>query len=460
MLMLAALPVQNQTISPDIYVDDDNTTGTADGSARSPYPTIQLAVGAASDGTSILVAAGTYAENVRVRDKSVRLMGGYVGGTSDGYAGGTAGDFATRDPDANVSHIQGDGTDSTVTLLESGATVVDGFRVTGGTRTIEHQPYCCWGGGFYIQYGAPTISNNLIEDNHTSTAAESQDEMVGGGIFAESADVSIIDNLIRDNTSGRGAGIAISSGNVVIQGNTVQDNIGSSDHGGGMFLAPVNADISYNLIVGNEIGRELGYGWGGGVIVFNVGSRAIFSYNIITDNYAPSIGSGVFIDEGATAVIEHDLIYANQCNERGGVGIYADGGYDGGSTVFINQTTIVDNDCPTSVGGNAVYVEYNSVVAISNSILWGNGWDDVIADDTSDVSATYTLSGETIEGEGNFSADPLFVDAANRDYRLSENSPAIDAGDPTAPFDAEPEPNGGRADLGAYGNTGEASGSG
>jgi hypothetical protein len=37
------------------------------------------------------------------------------------------------------------------------------------------------------------------------------------------------------------------------------------------------------------------------------------------------------------------------------------------------------------------------------------------------------------------------------------HSPAIDAGDPAAPFAAESQPNGGRANLGAYGNTAEAS---
>jgi hypothetical protein len=36
-------------------------------------------------------------------------------------------------------------------------------------------------------------------------------------------------------------------------------------------------------------------------------------------------------------------------------------------------------------------------------------------------------------------------------------SPCIDAGDPNSPAGAEPEPNGGRVNMGAYGGTGEAS---
>ena len=36
-------------------------------------------------------------------------------------------------------------------------------------------------------------------------------------------------------------------------------------------------------------------------------------------------------------------------------------------------------------------------------------------------------------------------------------SPCVDAGDPEMPFDGEPEPNGSRINMGAYGGTAEAS---
>lgn len=49
-------------------------------------------------------------------------------------------------------------------------------------------------------------------------------------------------------------------------------------------------------------------------------------------------------------------------------------------------------------------------------------------------------------GDGNIDADPLFLDPNNRDYRLTENSPCIDAGDPDSP----PDPDGTRADMGAF----------
>ena len=70
--------------------------------------------------------------------------------------------------------------------------------------------------------------------------------------------------------------------------------------------------------------------------------------------------------------------------------------------------------------------------------------------------------------------DPLFADIAAADFHLRSrqgrwsatagawvrddaDSPCIDAGDPSSPFAQEPEPNGGRVNLGAHGNTPEAS---
>jgi len=51
--------------------------------------------------------------------------------------------------------------------------------------------------------------------------------------------------------------------------------------------------------------------------------------------------------------------------------------------------------------------------------------------------------------------DPRFV-APGSDLHLQPDSPCIDAADPASPFALEPSPNGCRADIGAYGNTAEA----
>jgi hypothetical protein len=59
-------------------------------------------------------------------------------------------------------------------------------------------------------------------------------------------------------------------------------------------------------------------------------------------------------------------------------------------------------------------------------------------------------------GTADLNLDPLFVNAAAGDYHLGPLSPCIDAGKPTSDFSLEPEPDGGRINMGAYGNTPQA----
>lgn len=54
---------------------------------------------------------------------------------------------------------------------------------------------------------------------------------------------------------------------------------------------------------------------------------------------------------------------------------------------------------------------------------------------------------------GNISANPLYEDPANGDFRLHNCSPSIDAADPSDHYYDEPMPNGDRRNMGAYGHT-------
>jgi len=81
--------------------------------------------------------------------------------------------------------------------------------------------------------------------------------------------------------------------------------------------------------------------------------------------------------------------------------------------------------------------------------LWNNG---------SHNYFNYT-SGEAFipdPSTGEISKEPLFTDAENGDYTLRCSSACIDAGDPDDDWSSEPEPNGSRINMGAYGGTPEA----
>ena len=115
-----------------------------------------------------------------------------------------------------------------------------------------------------------------------------------------------------------------------------------------------------------------------------------------------------------------------------------------------------------------------------NSILWQNDRDLIAV--PSNLPPTLTnvwycdiSSGANNGRSGCFNANPLFADTTffreqskHGNYaggyfpggywtNAAANSPVLDAGDPSSPYVREPTPNGRRANLGAYGNTAEAS---
>lgn len=454
-----------------IHVDVNNTSGAPDGTAGNPFQNIQQAIDSASSGDTVKVATGTYNENVLIQEMEIILYGGYNG------------DFSSRASDANLTTIQGDGTNSTVSLNGAAASVVDGFRIINGTRSTLDE-FVDVGGGVYCYGGSPTISNNIIEDNDAHPPVASGNEVRGGGIYSSDAEIKILNNIIRNNQAGTGAGININGGNVIIRGNEISGNVADSDHGGGLYIAATNAEISDNDIFDNEVGREIDFGWGGGIVITNEGNNAVIQNNRITENSAPTEGSGIFIDDGATALLLNNLIANNACTQDGGAAIYVDGAGEGnpgdlGSTATIINCTVVANFCTTAVaGGNGVEVEGNSLVTVENSIFWGNGGDDFFVEGSSQLIVTFSNSEESIQGEGNFQGNPLFANEDNGDFHLQStggrwdplansgsgafvtdaaDSPCLDAGNPASEFANEATPNGGRVNLGWYGNTAEAS---
>ncbi|MBN2377004.1 MAG: hypothetical protein JXD22_11415 [Sedimentisphaerales bacterium] len=156
---------------------------------------------------------------------------------------------------------------------------------------------------------------------------------------------------------------------------------------------------------------------------------------IIANNSASANGGGFAICGG---VITNCLVYGNSAASYGG-GLHNCNG-------SIVNCTISDNKASSNGGG----VSYSRGI-ITNCVIWGNSMENVFGCS----SPAYSCWAEA-SGEGNIVTDPLFVDSANRDYHLLPDSPCIDAGDPASDFSLEPKPNGGRVNVGAYGNTDDA----
>ena len=109
--------------------------------------------------------------------------------------------------------------------------------------------------------------------------------------------------------------------------------------------------------------------------------------------------------------------------------------------------------------------------AINSCIFWSNA-----SEDLAGVSAKYSCIEKLDEAQQlyNLSLNPEFVNAKENDYRLKSmegrytllmdawvrdevSSPCISAGDPGFEYSLEPQPNGARINMGAFGNTIQAS---
>jgi hypothetical protein len=174
-------------------------------------------------------------------------------------------------------------------------------------------------------------------------------------------------------------------------------------------------------------------------------SSALISSNVILNN-SNMYSGGIYCDQ-SSVTISNNVLRGNSATRDGGA-IYCDR-----SSPTILNNTIVGNrakEDPGTWGVGGIYCDEESSPTIRNCIIWDNG------DDLFNCHATYSCIEDGDPGEGNLNYYPYFVDLANGDYHLSSWSPCIDAGDPMSPFSLEPEPNGGRVDMGAYGNTPEA----
>jgi hypothetical protein len=128
------------------------------------------------------------------------------------------------------------------------------------------------------------------------------------------------------------------------------------------------------------------------------------------------------------------------------IGLSAKGQGSDRVPVTIEQSTIIGNSIAVQAENKDgddpnVTVIYD----ISNSIL--SAPDGIRTDyDPADILVRYSLLSEDWPGSDNDTAAPLFVDAPSHAYHLRSGSPAIDAGDPAAPLDAD----GTRADIGRF----------
>ena len=147
-----------------------------------------------------------------------------------------------------------------------------------------------------------------------------------------------------------------------------------------------------------------------------------------------------------------------------------------GKQMQLDHLTIVGCNTGILYGCHVLPVIKNSIIAGNTTTLELQGTN---AQEDKGKNITYSCLYNTVKsdnlsdyGTGCIAKDPCFADAASGDFHLKSaagrwngttwvkdtvTSPCIDAGEASAAYANEPSPNGNRANMGAYGNTTEAS---
>ncbi len=467
------------------------------------YKSIQEAINNAQDGDVVLVAEGTYFENINFIGKKITVASHFFLDQNELHINNTiinGSKPANPDNGSVVNFISGEDTNS----------VLCGFTVTGGTGTVQINPgfppmrqgagiYCnfsaakiinnriidntientpwAMGGGFYS--GPPfiptysIIENNFFSNNKITGGIRA----TGGGIYFNSAG-RIINNVVENNivlsngVGSNGGGIALSSWNpapvheVIVEGNKVLYNKalqsenafpGISSHAGGLTIIGSRGVISNNVFMYNEI-SPVDSGFGAGVVLDFPPDDLVFKNNIVAKNFnngpGKCYGGGLAIWDG-NPTVKNNLIIENKGTHGGAVWT----GFHFCNSNFVNNT-IVDNIADVQGGA---FDCFNSNLTIMNSIMWRNDApiDAEICLESGSLYVSYCDISGGYAGTENFTINPMLMPLT---HMLNALSPCVDAGNPDAEYNDPAHhrlsikavfPSKGtiRNDLGAYGGS-------
>jgi len=402
----------NPVVAQNTYhVSTTGSDTTGDGSEGNPWRTIGYAIGPASDGDTIMVAAGIYNEHDLNIGESMRIQGAGVGSTI------VAAQYSGRVFFIGVCEVE-----------------LSGMTIRNGNTTGN-------GGGIYNDGGDLTITNCTISDN---TADD------GGGLYYDFGNVTMTDCIVSDNEANYGGGIYNYRGDVTMTGCTVSDNDAVNSQGGGILSEGGTLEMTNCTISGNKAN------YSGGGLRSADGSVVTMTNCTISNNTAALRGGGIMNE------ILGDVTMTG-CTISGNKAGYAGGGIDNISgKLTMTNCTISGNDAEQGGGGGlhvshwAMMPEYivslNNCTISNNTAEYGGGIDNDLGssypvrltctivygntavDYDDNINGYYTnIGGESIVDEPLGSApNPLLGPLQNNGgptetHALLTGSPAIDA---------------------------------
>jgi hypothetical protein len=292
-------------------------------------------------------------------------------------------------------------------------------------------------------------------------------DMIASGVAAAGDITNYILSVDNDNYSGQFDAVVPYSGNFAIIGNNTTFTPTGSCTLGGSFIGTPNWELKNFYIEGSGISDYFinipsGCYFNGDNIEFVDLYNGFNSSGLLDLSRVNSCGrgSGIFINSNSNLSLTDsnisDYTYAVK-SAAGSVSIDNNALYGNTYDVYATDTSYLGVSKSLLYGSSNIYIS-NSVLSIVNSTLVSttpiSGLSSSINISHSILSSTgtYTISGTTlsgyidytnnysgtwesvnISGSNNYNQDPVFVDAANNDYRLLVNSEygsfAINAGE-------------------------------
>lgn len=180
--------------------------------------------------------------------------------------------------------------------------------------------------------GTVEIVNGTITGNRNDTSGYG-----GGGVCADSGDLTIDHCRITDNTAANGSGGGVSmggkhGGTVENASLTIKDSVisgnASTAQGGGVYAAVTDGSVS---ITGSTLSGNSATAQGGGISVSTSGSTDVtLSGNTILENTAGQDGGGIYLSRPEQSETAPDTTICGNTIQKNsgknGGGIYADNG--------------------------------------------------------------------------------------------------------------------------------------
>jgi hypothetical protein len=261
---------------------------------------IQAGVDASGPFDTVLVAPGTYVENILMEQKAVYLASHYLLAQDTGYITTTILDGSQpTSPDSG----------SAVRIVNCAFAVVEGFTITGGTGTAwrdqtDGHKYR-EGGGILTEGGFPIIRHNIIMGNRADDKSGGMSSAGGGAVRCGYGQAEVSHNVMAYNTGRYGGAVVAFHNPITMRNNIVWRNSGGEDYGGGgLWITSSDGNLVEN--------------------------------NTITENNSASDGGGVLLWSNPTCVLPNNIVWGNmagngpQIRVRSGQGVVTYSDIEGG----------------------------------------------------------------------------------------------------------------------------------